>query len=295
MKRADSGTDATPFRPLRPDMRWWLWFDSFLVLSAGVQLFVLTEQTANYFAWTINPPMTAAFLGACYWGGLVLVFLSARERLWANARTSVPGIWLFTLLTLLATLMHIDKFHMNSFFGWAWLVIYVAVPLLLPVLFVRQQFLDKRPDSPRLHPLPSWLRAAIAIQAAVMIALGCILFVAPQTSGSLWPWALTPLTGRAVASWLIGMGCVAVNALWEGDLRRVRVTMYAYIALGGLHLVALGRYAGSLDWADARLWLYAVVLVAIVLTGVFGWLASGRAAVQGQPRPRGDRPELPVL
>ena len=37
-----------------------------LVFLAGTQLFVFSTRTARYFAWTIDPPMTAAFLGAHY-------------------------------------------------------------------------------------------------------------------------------------------------------------------------------------------------------------------------------------
>jgi hypothetical protein len=32
--------------------------------AIGVPLVLLTTQTARYFAWTIDPPMTAGFLGA---------------------------------------------------------------------------------------------------------------------------------------------------------------------------------------------------------------------------------------
>ncbi len=38
------------------------------VLIAGFQLFVLTEYTDRFFAWTIDVPFTEAFLGVCYWG-----------------------------------------------------------------------------------------------------------------------------------------------------------------------------------------------------------------------------------
>src|SRR5436309_8561225 len=33
---------------------------------------------------------------------------------WANARVAVPAIWLFTALTLVATLLHFDQFHFSS-------------------------------------------------------------------------------------------------------------------------------------------------------------------------------------
>jgi len=39
---------------------------SFMVFLAGFQLFILTEQTEHYFAWTIQPPLIEAFLGAGY-------------------------------------------------------------------------------------------------------------------------------------------------------------------------------------------------------------------------------------
>lgn len=37
-----------------------------LLFIAGVQLFVFSEQTDYYFAWTIGLPLTAAFLSAGY-------------------------------------------------------------------------------------------------------------------------------------------------------------------------------------------------------------------------------------
>src|SRR5207244_13401937 len=37
------------------------------------------------------------------------------------------------------------------------------------------------------------------------------------TGAHLWPWRLTPLTARAIASWLIGLGIVLVWAILERD------------------------------------------------------------------------------
>ena len=95
-------------------MRVMLLAASFLVLLSGILLYVLSEQTDKYFAWTINPPLTAAFLGAGYWASFILEFLSAREQSWEKARIAVPAVALFTLLTLIVTLIHLDKFHLNS-------------------------------------------------------------------------------------------------------------------------------------------------------------------------------------
>ncbi|MBA3629040.1 MAG: hypothetical protein H0W55_05095 [Actinobacteria bacterium] len=49
---------------LTSGMRKLLWIAGFLVFLAGMQLFVFTERTEIWFAWTIDVPLTAAFLGA---------------------------------------------------------------------------------------------------------------------------------------------------------------------------------------------------------------------------------------
>ena len=112
-----------------PGMRTILYVASYLVLSVGISLFFLSGSTDVYFSWTINPPLTAAFLGAGYLASFLLEFLSAREADWAKARPAVPGVWVFTFLTLIVTLVHIDRFHWEApalitrLGTWVWLLV----------------------------------------------------------------------------------------------------------------------------------------------------------------------------
>lgn len=70
-------------RPLTDRMRELLLvFGLLTVLAVGV-LYVLAEVTHRYFAWTVSPPITAAFLGGGFGAGFVLVVLIRRERAWA--------------------------------------------------------------------------------------------------------------------------------------------------------------------------------------------------------------------
>ena len=75
---------------------------------AGLQLFVLTGQTDRFFAWTIAVALSAAFLGAGYWAAVPMTLAAWREPVWANARIAVPGVWVFTTLTLVVTIRHRD-------------------------------------------------------------------------------------------------------------------------------------------------------------------------------------------
>jgi hypothetical protein len=257
----------------------------FVVLTALAtnQLYILSTHTDAYFAWTIQPPLTAAFLGAGYAAGLVLVLLGLRARAWAEARIAVVTVAVFSALTLLATVLHRDRFHFHAdgaiarFAAWFWLAIYIVVPVALIVLTVLQQ---RRPgvDPPRRHPAPAWLIGAFAVQGLVMLVVGVALYAKPSTATTLWPWTLTPLTARAVAAWLIAFGVAAVLTLVERDLNRLAAGAVAYTLFGVLQLLALPRYGGVARWGSGAGIGYLVVLITVVPVGAVGcWLVAGLA------------------
>ena len=104
----------TDLKKTTPGIRIILYLASFLVLSVGLSLYLLSERTDTYFSWTINPPLTAAFLGAGYLASFLTELLAAREGIWARARIAVPGVLVFTILTSIVTFIHLDKFHLDN-------------------------------------------------------------------------------------------------------------------------------------------------------------------------------------
>ncbi len=259
---------------------------SFLAVVVGPLLFLLPGQTDSLFSWTIKPPLTAAFLGGAYCTALVIELLAARERIWARARAVYPGMLLFTTLTLIATLIHLDRFHFSSpgamarFTAWAWLIIYIAAPpLMLALLYL--QLRAPGSDPPRRFPLPAWFRALLVVEAVVMMGAGLALFIVPEAANSLWSWALTPLTGRAVGAWLIGLGFAVGTAAWENDWQRVGIAMVGNVVFGGLQLVALVRFTDTVKWASPSAWIYLLLLVGLVALGVYGWYAGRQAVMPG--------------
>ena len=276
--RGDEG-----FRLLSRGMRVLLTIAGGLVFLAGLQLFVFPGRTDEFFAWTIDVPLTAAFLGAGYGASVALEWLAARERLWANARIAVPSVFVFTTLTLVATLVHLDLFHLDSSIDlstrvvtWAWVAIYVSVPVLLVVLFVNQVRMSGD-DPPRALSIPKPMRLVLFIHAILLTALGAYLFVAPEKAMSLWPWPLTPLTGRAVGAWVFSLGVAAAHALWENDLRRVRAAAVGYATVGVLQGIALARFPDTVAWGEPQAIIYVIVLVSMVGVGIWAlWLGRDR-------------------
>ena len=267
---------APVVRPVIAPMRWLLYAASTLVFLAGLQLTVFTEQTNTYFAWTISPPLTAAFLGAAYWAAVPVEVIAARQTIWAKARVAVPAIWLFTTLTLVATLLHFGKFHFSSAIAsaqgaaWFWLAIYAGVPVVM-LLIGWLQIHAPGSDPPRGSPAATWMRALVLGQGAGMLAFGVGLFVLPDFVGPVWPWALTELTARATGAWLIGIGFAAFHASRENDFLRIRPLAGGYVAFAIFQFIAIVRYSGDVNWSGPSAWVYVAFLASVLPVGVFGW------------------------
>jgi uncharacterized membrane protein YsdA (DUF1294 family) len=269
-----------------------------LTALATIVLYLRSADTADWFAWTINPPLTAAFLGGGYGAGFVMVVLALRTHAWAHARVPVVTVLLFTALTLVATLLHRDRFHFSAdgavarFAAWFWLAVYLIVPVALVVTAVRQQRMPGRDPEVR-QPLPRWLGVVLTVQGAIMLVVGVVLFAAPSAAKTLWPWTLTPLTARVVAAWLVAFGVAAVLALAERDLERLEISAVAFVLFGLLELVALVRFGDTVRWGTAAATAYLVVLVTVPPTGAAGWwiAARGRRRRAAGAPPAGAVPE----
>jgi hypothetical protein len=255
-------------------------------LAVGA-LFVRAEHTEESFAWTIDPAATAAFLGACYASGTVLVVLSWLGGSWARTRIPLVTILTFTALTLVATLVHLDRFHLAAdgalarFAAWFWLAVYVVVPIGMAVVLVVQE--RRALPAERQRPVPAWLLGLLAVEGLVLLGVGVALYLAPATAEVLWPWTLTPLTARAVGSWLVAYGVAAALLVRAGDLDLLRVPALAYAVLGVLQLVVAGRFADHLRWQAPSAALFLIMATAVAATGIAAYVAteSRPAAVRG--------------
>jgi hypothetical protein len=269
-------------------MRWLFRSVSALALITGFSLYVLSERTDHFFSWTILPPITAAFFGACFWTAAIIAFLASRQHIWIRARIAGPVILSFTVLTLIATLLHLDKFHFFSpdviarGAAWVWMILYVTVPPITLALLPLQLRAPGK-DPARTKPLPRWLRGTLGIQAGVLVAVGLVLFFAPQAA-AFWPWKLTPLTAQVTGGWLLAIGGAAAQTCWENDWSRVAIALISYTALGALQLLALARYASQIQWSSPGSWVYTLLVVSIVVVGVVCWRTAWPAAVES-PEP----------
>jgi hypothetical protein len=278
-RTTDESADAMVVRPMRIILA----AAAFLVFLAGLQLFVFTLRTAEWFAWTIDVPMTAVFLGAAYWSSAVLEVAGARSATWGRARLTVWTVLVFTTLTLVVTLVHLDKFHLGAehpasarYITWGWIAIYAGVPVAMVVALVLQRHAPPAAGAVR-RALPTALRLLLAGLAVVLLVGGVALLLRPEEAAQGWPWALTPLTGRAIGAWLVGLGWAAGHALLIDDAASVRPLGLTGATFVGLQVVALLRYGDALDWTGwpAVVYLTGLAAIGVVALWILGLTAGG--------------------
>lgn len=265
-------------RQTLPLMRLALLLGVILTFLSGIQLFVLTESTADTFAWTIGSGATATVIGAFYWTACTLAYLSWRRQPWVRARVGVPGVTLFLWATLFATLVHLENLHLFSdsasgrFAAWAWLVIYVVDPILVTVALVLQ-WRSQGVDPPRVDELPTSYRVVLDVVGAAFGLLGLIMVVVPAAVIDLSPFPLTPLTSRTIGAWVLAMGVVFVTMAWENDRDRIRPGAVATLVAPALLLIGMIRYWNQFTW-DASGWVYLIMIGLILAMGVLGLMGG---------------------
>lgn len=286
--RADAGPDAAVSRPMRVI----LVVAAVLVFLAGFQLTVFPSRTVEWFSWTIDVPMTAVFLGAAYWSSAVLEVAGARSAAWGRARLTVWTVLVFTLLTLVVTLVHLDKFHLGAdqptsarLVAWGWVAIYAGVPVAMVVALVVQARSRMRFVDVVRRALPAGLRLLLAALAVGLLGAGVAMLVSPAWADGAWPWPLTPLTARAVGAWLVGLGWASAHAFLVNDVDGVRPLGLSGAAFVLLQSVALLRHGDALDWSG---WQAAAYVAGLAWIGVVAaWillLRGGGAAAPGSSR-----------
>jgi hypothetical protein len=256
-----------------------IWVLFVLALANGLFLYLAPSQAAVHYAWSIKPPVSAAFIGAGFLAGSVVtaLVLFATKR-WRSLQTLPPALWVLATSLLVATIVHHAKFKFGYPPTWLWLIVYAGVPLAVPVLVYRQRrTAESRPATdPALRPT----RVLSAIFGVLLLAGATALYAAPVAVGKHWPWLLTPLLGRVVAAWYALFGTMLVSCAI--GLRHASEAVLPYVTLAAWCLLLLALpllYSADVHTGTTAFWLWTagmVVLLALALHALSRALPAAR-------------------
>lgn len=240
-------------------------FVAFLLLGIGA------EDTEDWFSWTIEPPLSAAALASFYGPALALFVSGVTAPGPVTVRQIAPTVLIIATTLLIVTLIHLDRFHMDSLFGVFWLCAYIVAPPLLLAGTLRERRSGQSIQGSRLPPVLRWLLAA---EGVVMLGIAALLLVAPESAADVWPWALTPLVARAFGAFTLGVGVLAAIISWDGEVGAPGIVV-AYAALGAFQLLAVALHSGDLGDDSTATTIYVAFLGLVLATGLYGlWSAS---------------------
>lgn len=218
------------------------------LLVAVVLLYLLPTTTDRTFAWTIAPPFTAMLLGCAYVGGIHYFANVLRTSQWHRVWPGMPAVLVFATLAGVATLLHLDRFHVGHVSFVAWFVLYMTTPLLVLVALVLNAPHDPRSPEPGDLQVPRPVRILLAVLGVAALAVGGALFVAPAAVAPAWAWPVTPLTGRVTGAILLLPGVVDVLLLVDGRWSAFRILFRSQLVSLVLILVAVAVRSGDLAW-----------------------------------------------
>lgn len=226
-----------------------------LTVIFGPALVLFAEATHVYWAWEIKPAMSAVWVGAGYtFGGIAITTMLIAGR-WRSAIAPMIATWFFSLVIIAATSLHQDRFFLGTLNYYVWLVIYVALPFALPLIW----WLNRSRD-PGLQPNDIFLSetfsriGAIAGGAVGLVSL--LMVFSPLTAASFWPWQLTPLMSRIIGSWLLFVAVGLLCLLFERRYIAYRQYLIPAAVWFAILFFASFFHLDNFDFSHTGAWLW---------------------------------------
>lgn len=222
--------DRSADNPLVPSfLRLILAIECSVVFAAGVLLFFLPDLAADLWPWTI-PQFNSRFVGAVYWAAYLPLIIFWFVPRWIPGRLTLCMILTFTVMTLLAMIIHWDAFEWSR--PSTWLVfwpLYIFLPINSTIFLIK----SKAAGVAEAYDGPASLRVVLLILALLGGAYGIGLFIAPEPLTGFWPWKVDAFHARIYADAFV---TPAVSA-WILSFRRRFAAEYLSF---GLNLIAGG-------------------------------------------------------
>jgi hypothetical protein len=245
-----------------PETHWAALVVFIILVPAVIVLWGAPGRTADLWAWTIKPDLTPIFLGSGYGAGAYFFWRTFRAERWHPSSAGVLGASIFAALMGIATVIHWSRFNHGdaptlaaiAFYGWT--IVYAISPFAVFALWWRNRATDPRtPVAGDARVPPGALLAARAF-AAGALAGGLLFFLVPQVAIDIWPWQLTPLTARVLASLTVQVGVGALLLSFDARWSAWRLIVQTFVVATALLLVGAIRAFADFDTSNPLTWLY---------------------------------------
>jgi hypothetical protein len=243
----------------------------FLVL-AWVILFWFPQLSGERFAWQIQPPMTAVFMGAGYLGGSWLFINAIIGKRWHAIQAGFLPVTAFTWAMLAATILHWERFDFRHLPFLIWFGLYVVTPFLVPWMWLHNRGVDPGAPGSSGRTVPAAARWGLRFLGGFLLLYALAGFIFPDWLVASWVWKLSPLTARIMSGWfaLLGVGGLVISSdarwsAWRVGIQAIGI-WHALVLVGAL--MHAGDFTGGLlNW-----YTISVALALLAMAGLFVYM-----------------------
>jgi hypothetical protein len=246
----------------------------FLVLAFLI-LYLFPQESGQRFAWEINPYIMDIYMGAGYLGGSFLFLITLIGKRWHRVSAGFPAVTGFTIMMLIATILHWSRFDINHFPFQLWLILYVVTPVLVPWLWWRNRVTDPKVPEPADVVMPAFVRVGVRLVGLALLLVSITSFIWPTVLIQVWPWTLTPLTARVLMGWgvLLGVGNIAIST--DSRWSSWRVAVGSIFIWHFLYLIGSFIHAGDFKDGQWLNWYNLSVVGLLAATAVlYAWVKT---------------------
>jgi hypothetical protein len=243
------------------------WFVVLNSTGGALSLILFPTETERYFFWNIMPPINAMLVGTMYLVASVAVAYAAIRGTWEGARFIAAMGFSLSVVLLIATLIHIDRF-VPGFKLTYWLFVYFIFPALVAYMYWHYERRGANWQVIEQAVKPVTRLVALTVGSG-MFLFALIGFFFPNLIINFWPWQISPLMVRVFLSWLTAL---AVSNLWfwfEKEWTRVQVVPYMLIATPLVIVMMMIINRSNLMGNPLSLWGFMVGLTLIGIAGIF--------------------------
>jgi hypothetical protein len=252
------GAELVPGGQVGRLTRWVALAVIFFLADAVQLLLLLPDRTGELFAWAIDPQVTSFVLAAAYVAGAYFFIRVVMTDSWHRVAAGFPAVIVFVWGAAGATALHFDRFIHDGLSFAAWAAIYAIAPAGLPLLYLARRRAARVPLADT--PMSRRTRILLGGVGGAVVCAALLAFALPQSAIDIWPWTLTPLTARIVATVIALFGSLWVSVAVSGGRTAARIPLEAH-ALGLVFLlIAAVRGSGDIDWTNP--------LAAVLVAGV---------------------------